>query len=307
MPLTGDVPDLRSLDLLVTVAELGSLGRAAREHGITQPAASLRMQQLERRLGVPILDRGPTGSRLTPQGAVVVDWARTVLDAAAAFNAGVGALRGDRATKVSVAASLTVAEYLVPTWLVAVRKAHPELALALRVGNSRDVAEQVRDGQADVGFLEQPRTPQGLSSRVVGRDRLVLVVGAGQALARRRRPVDPAELAATPLVQREPGSGTRETLELALRSAGEALAEPVLVLSSTTAIKSAVASGAGPAVLSRLAVADDVASGRLVEVPLTGLDLVRSLRVVWPRGRQLLGPARDVVAVVTRVSRPPRG
>jgi DNA-binding transcriptional LysR family regulator len=307
VPFSGDVPDLRSLDLLVSVARLGSLGRAARDHGITQPAASLRMQQLERRLGVPLLDRSPTGTKLTPEGAVVVDWARAVLESAESFTTGVAALRRNRTSRVTVAASLTVAEYLVPTWLVAVRQAHPDVSLALTVGNSEQVAAQVRDGEAELGFLEGPRTPPGLNARVVGRDSLVVVVPPSHRWARRRRPLDPAELAAAPLVQRETGSGTRETFELAMRKVGQQPVEPALVLSSTTAIKSAVASGAGPAVLSRLAVADDVTSGRLVEVPVAGLEMLRSLRVVWPRGRQLLGPVRDVVSAVVRVGRPRTG
>ncbi|HEX5511236.1 MAG TPA: LysR family transcriptional regulator [Actinomycetales bacterium] len=306
MPFSGDVPDLRSLDLLVSVARLGGLGRAARDRGITQPAASLRMQQLERRLGVPLLDRSPNGTKLTPEGVVVVDWARAVLESAESFTTGVAALRRNRTSRVTVAASLTVAEYLVPTWLVAVRQAHPDVSLALTVGNSEQVAAQVRDGEAELGFLEGPRTPPGLGARVVGRDSLVVVVPPGHRWARRRRPLDPAELAAAPLVQRETGSGTRETFELAMGKVGQQPVEPVLVLSSTTAIKSAVASGAGPAVLSRLAVADDISSGRLVEVPVAGLEMLRSLRVVWPRGRQLLGPVRDVVNAVVRVGRPRR-
>ena len=302
MVMPRSVPELRSLDLLVSVGHLGSLGRAAMEHGIGQPAASLRMQQLERRLGVSLLDRGPTGSRLTADGAMVVEWAQTVLDSMTAFDAGVGALRGSRTTKVRVAASMTIAEYLVPSWLVLLRERRPGLAVALSVGNSHDVADWLRSDQAQIGFVEGPSVPLGLSFRVIGHDRLALVVGPGHPWARRRKGVTAQELARTELVQREIGSGTRETLERALEAVGR-LSDPLVELSSTKAIKSAVAAGVGPAVLSTLAVADDLAARRLVEVPVIDLDLSRSLRVVWPKGRQLIGPVRDLRAVAGRGAR----
>ena len=75
---------------------------------------------------------------------------------------------------------------------------------------------------------------------------------------------------------------------------------PLAELSSTTAIKAAVAAGAGPAVLSSLAVAADLASGSLLAVRVIGLDLHRDLRAVWPAGRPLTGPARDLVALASR-------
>ncbi|HET6856693.1 MAG TPA: LysR family transcriptional regulator, partial [Streptomyces sp.] len=95
-PLAHRVPDLGSMELLLAVARLGSLGRAARELGITQPAASSRIRSMERRLGVALVDRSPRGSRLTDAGALVTDWARQVVEAAEAFDAGAQALRGRR-------------------------------------------------------------------------------------------------------------------------------------------------------------------------------------------------------------------
>src|SRR5690349_18666351 len=154
-PVPG-VPDPAALALLVAVAETGSVGRAAQRAGITQPAASLRLRALERRLGLVLLHRSPTGSRLTPAGSTVVDWARPILDAAAAFNRGVAALRVQRHDELRVAASLTVADHLVPGWLLALHHALPDLAVALQVGNSERVAELVRAEEVDLGFIEGP-------------------------------------------------------------------------------------------------------------------------------------------------------
>ena len=133
-------------------------------------------------------------------------------------------------------------------------------------------------------------------------DRLTLVVGAGHRWSRRRG-VDPAQLAAIPLVSREQGSGTRTYLEEQLAAAGHGpLTAPVLELSSTTAIKNAVINGIGPAVLSSLAVTTELASGALIAVPIRQLDLRRGLRAVWPAHRRLDGPARDLVRTASRES-----
>jgi len=303
------VPDLDSLQLLVRVAELGSLTRAGRAHGISQPAASARLLGLERRVGTALVQRSARGSTLTPEGALVVGWARDVLAAAAGLGAGIASLDADRASRLRVAASMTVAEHLLPSWLVRLAAARPGTAVSLQAVNSTQVAAAVLAGEADLGFVEGPEVPAGLRSRSIGGDRLVVVVAPTHPWARRRRGIGAAELAATRLVAREETSGTRAAAEAALRAAlvaGRAAAEPsevvlappVLALSSTTAVRAAVVEGAGPAVLSHLAVEQDVAAGRLVVVAVEGVDLRRTLRAVWPSGRRPRGPAQDLLALV---------
>jgi len=301
-PLSHRVPDLGALELLLAVTRLGSLGRAAAELGITQPAASARMAGMERQIGVALLERSPRGSRPTAAGALVAEWAAQVLAAAQGLDAGIAALRERRDTRLRVSASLTVAEYLMPGWLLALHAALPGTAVTLRAANSADVAAQVLAGEADLGFVEGLRTPGGLDQVRIGADRLLLVVGPRHPWARRRRPVDGAELVATPLVLREEGSGTREVLDRALAPYG-GVAAPLLVLASTTALKAAAVSGAGPVVLSELAVADELARGRLVAVPLVGLDLGRPLRALWPTGTRPVGPARELLTLTRSTAR----
>ncbi|MEI5099620.1 LysR family transcriptional regulator [Streptomyces sp. PmtG] len=292
-PLAHRVPDLAALELLLAVARLGSLGRAARELGITQPAASGRVRSMERQLGVALVDRSPRGSRLTEAGALVTDWARRIVEAAEAFDAGVQALRGRRDSRLRVAASMTIAEYLLPGWLIALRSQRPDTAVSLLAGNSADVAGRLLAGDADLGFVEGLRVPPGLDAAVVGHDRLIVVAAPGHPWARRRAPLAAAELAATPLILREEGSGTRQVLDAALGG----LAAPLMELSSTTAVKSAAVSGAGPAVLSELAVGEELAARRLVRVPVAGASLRRELRAVWPTGHVPTGPARELLGL----------
>ncbi|WP_168214170.1 LysR family transcriptional regulator [Prauserella flavalba] len=301
MPLPSRVTDLTSFDLLLSVAELGSIGRAAKAHGISQPAASARLRQLERQVGVPLLERATRGARLTTAGELVAGWALPAVERAADLEAGIAALRADRHTHLRIAASLTVAEYLLPRWLIALRAADPDTVTALSSGNSHEVAAQVLAGDVDLGFVEGPELPPGLRASDVATDELVLVVAPGHRWASRRRRPRAAELAGTPLVSREPGSGTRQAWEWALRACGETeLAAPLLEVSSTTAIKAAAIGGIGPAVLSAHAVVPELDAGTLVRVPVPDLDLRRRLRAVWPSGQTLRGPAADLLAIALR-------
>ncbi|MBG7703800.1 LysR family transcriptional regulator [Streptomyces sp. MC1] len=291
--LAHRVPDLAALELLLAVARLGSLGAAAREVGITQPAASSRIRSMERQLGVALVDRSPRGSRLTDAGALVTDWARRVVEAAAAFDAGARALRDRRDSRLRVAASMTIAEYLLPGWLLALHAERPDTAVSLLAGNSAEVAELLLTGEADLGFVEGLTVPTGLDSTVIARDRLIVVTAPAHPWARRRRPLTAAELAATPLILRERGSGTRQVLDAALGG----LARPLIELSSTTAVKASAVSGAGPSVLSELAVGEELAMRRLVSIPVEGVSLRRDLRAVWPTGHRPTGPARELLSL----------
>jgi DNA-binding transcriptional LysR family regulator len=294
-------PDLPLLELIVSVSEHGSLGAGARAVGMAQPNASRAVARFERGSGVRLLRRTPRGSTLTAEGALVVDWARGVLDAAERLVAGIDALRSGAGHRLSVAASMTVAEYLVPAWLTELSRRHPTVGVALEVHNSAEVAAGVASGSYDVGFVESPELPRGLHRSEVGRDELVVVVHPGHPWARRREPVTASELAATPLVVREAGSGTRTALESALGGPG-AMVPPTLSLTSNAAVRLSVMAGGPPAVLSALAVETTLASGDLHRVPVSGVDLGRRLTAVWIGPRQLTGPAGDLVQLAQRSS-----
>jgi DNA-binding transcriptional LysR family regulator len=287
--------DLASLETLLAVTEHGSIGAAARALGLRQPSVTDRLQRLERHLELSLLVRSPQGTRLTAEGAAVADWARATLAASDLLEAGAAALRRRHGGELRVSASMTISEYLVPRWLTDLRVAAPAVTVSLRVGNSEQVADDVLRADADLGFVEGLSVPNGLHQRVFATDELVVVVADGHPWARRRRPLTAAELAATPLIVRERGSGTRETLARALAVAGFEPVSPQLELGSTAAVKAAVATSQGISVLSRLAAADDVAAGRLRVVEVADLSLRRRLRVVWRQHTTLTGPAADLV------------
>ena len=286
MPLPASFPELASLDLFVSVIELGSVSRAAEAHGIAQPSASSRIKHLERQLGMQLLDRGPGGSTPTDAGVVVAGWADTILRAAHELEVGLSAFRAEQTGRLRISASFTIAEYLLPQWLDRFSRDHPRDSVALEVANSTTVIDRLRHGAADLGFIETPSELTGLNEQIVGHDELVTVVAPSHPWATRGSvPVE--ALAATPLVMREAGSGTREALEQALGDLGLGKPSAVLELGSTSAVRAAVVHGNAPTVISRLAVAAELSTDQLIEIQVPDLRIGRDLRAVWPSGSGL--------------------
>ncbi len=294
------LPDLPSLRLLADVARLGSIGAAGREAGISQQSASERLRSMEAQAGLALVQRTPSGSTVTAAGRLLVEWSADLLERADEVEASLRTLREDRSRELHVHASMTVAEHLLPRWLVRLRRER-SVAATLRATNTDAVLEAVRSGEADVGFVEGPGDLAGLTSRVVGADELVLVAALDDAWARRRTPVTPAVVAARPLTTRERGSGTRRVWEQALAAAGVDPVEPEVELTTTAAVVASVGAGSPPAFVSRRAAERDVAMGLLAEVRTSGLDLTRSFTAVWVGGRRPpAGPLRDLLAIAAR-------
>lgn len=306
------VPDLAGLQMLVSIGELGSLTRAAAVLGVSQQAVSLRVRSLESQIGASLIVRSARGSTLTATGTMVTGWAAEVLAAAQRMEAGIEALRSQALRHLDIAASLTIAEYLLPRWLVTLRDRQESAGqVATRVGltvaNSEAVIALVRAGTVPLGFIETPDIPSDLRTTTIGQDTLMVAVAPTHAWARRQRQqVSAKELADTALITREEGSGTRKALDQLLGCVPEvsgALATPRLEYSTTAAVRTAIASGVAPGVLSSMAIADDLALGRLIAIDVAGLTLTRTLSAVWSSGRH---PAQVVAQDMIAIARQPR-
>lgn len=287
--------DVDSLRLLIGVDELGSLGAAARELGVSQPAASARLRSLEGRYGLNLVMRSARGSALTEDGKVVCGWARGVMDQVDVLESGIAALSLQRSANLSIAASLTIAEYLLPRWIGELQRARPGATAGLVVANSEEVVAMVRKGRVRLGFIEGPVSATDLTATTVGHDRIAVVVAPTHPWARRTDPVGREELAAAPLVLRELGSGTRATFDLALGVA------PVVAMEagSTNAVLGSAINGVGPGVVSEIATRAAIAAGTLVEVA-TELDTTRPLRAIWLTRERLRSPVSDLIEIASR-------
>ena len=274
-PLSG-----RELAAFVAAVDARTLYAAADALSLTQSAVTKRIAALERRVGRPLLERGRSGVRPTAAGRALYPEARAAL--AALDRARRSVSDADLTSALQVAASHTVAGYLLPGWLAGFRAERGTLRIAVEVVNSPGVLAAVREGRAELGFVEGIDSLDGLESQMLLTDELECVVRPGHRFARRRL-IRPAELLDEPWIAREAASGTRAVAERALRERGIVLV-PALEAASTEGLKRAVLGG-GFALLSRLAVEEEVANGSLAAVPVQDLDLRRELRAVRVPGR----------------------
>lgn len=295
MVLPSTFPEIAALDLFKSVIELGSLSKAAARHHITQPSASSRIRTLESQLGLTLLERSSTGSRLTADGQIVMGWVTGVLESADELAAGVAALRAEATGLLRLASSYTIAEYLLPPWLEGFLSDRDHNSVTLDVSNSGEVLERVADRTVDLGFIESPLPTPTLHEQIVAHDHVITVVAARHPWAKSGS-VSLDELANTPMVLRERGSGTRDALEIELAVLGHEAPRSVLDLGSISAVRLAVMNGSSPTVISRIAVAADLDAGTLVHVDVPGLRIERRLRAVWPMNVELPRLGRDLLA-----------
>ncbi|MDM7991501.1 LysR family transcriptional regulator [Arthrobacter sp. zg-Y877] len=288
-------PNLQVLDLFVAVVDEGSVGAGARKVGMAQPNASRAIAELEAEVKTPLLERSPRGSAPTATGLLLADSARELLEAARRFTEVVHTRGGSEPLELRLGASNTIAETLLPVWLAELKRRLPEARVDVQVQNSAQVIQEVQQGTLPLGFVETPNLPAQLNAQVVREDELVVVVPPTHEWANRSGRISLQELAETPLVVREPGSGTRKALQEAL--SGCDVVEPAQVLGSNAAVRVAVEAGAGPAVLSELAVRNQLASGELLRVPVEGEGITRPLTAIWSGPRRLTGVAAELVAV----------
>src|SRR5579875_1591896 len=274
---TTNANPLSSADLAAFVAavEAASIHGAADALNLTQSAVTKRLQALERRAGVELLERGRFGVRPTAAGRLLYPEAKQALAALQRADHALAAHREVARHALALAASHTIGEFLLPGWLALFRL-------------QEAVLRAVRERSVQIGFVEGLDDLEGFETLTVHRDRIVAVVSAQHRWARRRQ-IAAAELTGEPYITREAGSGTRAVADAAMARLGIHL-EPTTETASLQSVKRALATG-GFALLSELAIEAERRSGTLCAVPLRDLELVRELRAVHDRRVCLSGVA----------------
>jgi DNA-binding transcriptional LysR family regulator len=292
--------DLKRLEVFVKVVDHKSFSRAAEEVLLSQPTISGHIKYLEETLAVRLLDR--LGREVTPTraGLILYDHACRLISqrdqAMMAIDEYVGQMRGE----LVCGGSTIPGQYLLPGLLGRFREKYPEVMVRLIIGDTDGVVEGVARGELETGVVGAPVDDDRLASEPLCQDELVLVVPPDHPWAG-GEPVDPSQLVGQPFLQREVGSGTRRSLEKALRSAGVEMADLRVVaqLGSTEAIRQGVKAGLGLAMISKLAVAEEAERGGLAIVSLRGVNLKRRFHAVWHRQRTCSPLCRAWIEFVT--------
>jgi DNA-binding transcriptional LysR family regulator len=270
------------LAAFAAAVESGTVRAAADALNLTQSAATKRIRMLERRVGAPLLERGPCGVAPNELGRLLYPEAKHVLVALGAAER-VVAEQASGETALRVAASRTVGEFVLPGWLAAFRISGGGGRVELDVRNSPDVLAAVRRGEVDIGFVEGTDPLRRLDVLTLVHDEIVAVVGARHPWARRHA-ISASELSGEPFLTREQGSGTRSVAEAGLARVGVTL-NPRLEVASTHSLKRAVRDG-GFTLLSRLTVEIED-TGTLAALRVRGADLTRDLCAVRVSDRAL--------------------
>jgi LysR family transcriptional regulator, low CO2-responsive transcriptional regulator len=276
---------LRQLRTFKTVADLSSFSLAAQRLKLSQPSVSYQVKELEEALGVPLLDRLGKRVQLTEAGTLLYTYTRRMLDVLDEATVAIEEMRGIQRGTLRVGASTTVGIYLLPAALGAFKKLHPGLVISLEIGTRARVQEQVLRNELDLAVVGPALKDPELAIIPFLSDELVVVAPTGHPLAGKRG-LTLKDLADQPFVMREAASGSRWSLEKAARKAGAKLIV-AMELGSNGAIKHAVESGLGLAVLSRYACALELASRRLVELDVRGFPIRRDWHIVHLRKRKL--------------------
>lgn len=275
--------NIHLLRIFMAVATTGSFRRAAETLHISQPAVSKAVQALEQQLHATLIDRAPRGLSLTATGKTLLPYAQQLFAVERAAEAALRDLDGLQRGRLAIGASSTIGIYLLPDLLGAFHRRYPGITLFLDIGNTQQVVERLQTLPLDMALVEGPVTMPNLTITPWRDDRLVIIAGPQHRLVT-QQPVSLTQVQAEPLLMREPGSGTREVVEVALR-AQQIVWDITMELGSTEAIKRAVTAGLGLAIVSEATVAHELALGLLVVLDVPGLAIQRPLTQVRVTGQ----------------------
>lgn len=285
--------DASSVHLLLSVAELGSISKAAARHGLSQPSASRRVKDLERRLGVSLVDRSTGGAALSSAGRHLAEELRDVVAATETLVEAAAGLRSDSQLALSLAATRPTARHDLGPICADLRTRLPEtdgstLNMHVELMSTLEVCNAVRDSAADLGIVDGPRAPIGLTDTLLRTVQLVLVVNPHHAWARRRRTISREELLGTSLLLPRRKTGTRDVIEEALRrSSNSRLASPAIEAGTDERLALA-ALGPHPTFVRSDAAKEAMERCELVSIPI-GFECEQPIRIVW-RGRKPAEP-----------------
>ena len=262
---------LNQVEALVAVAETGSIGAAADRLFVTQPALTARIQALEAALGIRLLVRSRTGSRLTDAGRSYLHYARRAL---AALNAGretVSEIASGSAGRLAIGAAPAVSTYVLPAVLHHFQETHPRVQLAVRSGHSEDVLEMVLREEVELGLMRPISHPDVTSVLIC--DELVLVVHRGHPFASAGT-VRMAEMETEHLILFDRTSSYHELTSALVRQAGIA-PRGTIEVDNIDAAKRMVEQRLGIALLPLTSVQLEIGTGRLVPVVVSDLAPIR--------------------------------
>ncbi|WP_024850757.1 LysR family transcriptional regulator [Hydrogenovibrio kuenenii] len=259
----------RRLQVFYTVAKVLSFTKAAETLHMTQPAVTLQVKQLEEFFNTRLFDRTHNKISLTDAGKIVYDYAEKILDHYDKMNSEVRELTGEVTGSLLIGASTTIAEYMLPSLLGAFKKQFEDVNIRLQVGNTDAIVAMVENNMIDLGVVEAPVYNKNLEVEVCRLDEMVLIVPLGHPLSNRDK-ISVEDIRKYHYISREEGSGSRSVIDSYIREQGLSYSDlrVVMELGSPEAVKMAVESDVGVAIVSRTTITKELKLGTLKAIPL---------------------------------------
>ena len=284
--------DLELTRSLIAVASHGSISDAAHAIGLSQPALSRRIQQLEEELGARLVERSGRGVVLTAMGRLAVREGQHLVDRYERLRTSIAEHVRLEAGTVRIGGGATAVAYLLLSAIARFRKSYPTVRFHLQEAGSREVERAVVEENLELGIVTLPVSGAEVNVTPLLRDRIVLVAGSGHPLAQKRR-VPVQALAGQSLVGFEAGSAIRQSIDTALRDAGIEM-NVVMELRSVAAILQMVET------IGSLAFVSELGSAGALVLPVQGLRVERELAIVSKKGRPLSPVAQAFVMELSR-------
>lgn len=274
----------RQLRVFAAVAHRLNVTAAARELHLTQPAVTMQVKQLESACGAPLFERTGRRTRLTENGAELAHCAMQATELMRETEERLDALHGLRKGLLKIGA-VSTAKYFAPSVLAAFTSLYPGVTVRFSVGNREEMIARLAEDEADLIIMGRPPAEIETQAAPFARHPLVIIAPPSHALARKRR-IRFARLAGERFLVREPGSGTRASMERVFAEHGLAV-EGGMEVSSNETIKQAVMAGMGLGFLSAHTVGLELATRRLITLDVVGMPVMREWYVIHRKAKRL--------------------
>jgi DNA-binding transcriptional LysR family regulator len=289
---------LEWLRSFIAVADVGGFSKAARHLHLSQPAVSTHVKELEENLGTELFEKIGGRVRLTRPGEAAIGEARAVLDGVRRFRDAALESEDSVGGALSVGASTTPGNYVLPRILGKFKRLHPEVRTSLSIGNSSKILARLAANEVDLGAVGIEPPPKDFVAKRLLDDEIVVFAPKTHPLTRVRRPVTASELSKELFILRESDSATRRLGDAWF--AKNRFHPPIMELGCPETVKRAVAAGLGLGILSRFAIGREAGETEFAPLRVTGFPIRRPLYVVYLRRKRLTKTMRSFLDLLSR-------
>jgi DNA-binding transcriptional LysR family regulator len=264
---------LKQLKAVQAIVSHGKIVNAAKVLGLSPPAVTMQLGQLEEEIGLALFDRTSDGMRPTAAGLAVVDAAQAIEERLRLLQDQMDAIKGVRSGSLRLGV-VSTAKYFAPSLMAAFMKEYPDIDMRLAVGNRAETIASLRNHDVDIALMGRPPKDVPVRASAFGDHPLVIIAPPDHPMAA-ARDISKERIAEEHFLIREPGSGTRISLEIFLADVPGRIDDLGIEMGSNETIKQAVMAGLGIAFISAHTIASEVEAGRLVILDVVGMPIRR--------------------------------